>query len=43
MKNKIITAIPLSPIPVGVTDEIVNKLIKFKEEYLNQNEKVKIQ
>lgn len=42
MKNKIITTIPLSPIPVGVTDEIVNKLIKLKEEYLNQNEKVKI-
>jgi len=42
MEKKIITTIPLSPIPVRVTDEIVNKLIKFKEEYLNQNEKVKI-
>ena len=42
MENKFITTIPLSPIPVRVTYEIVNKLIMFKDKYLNQNEKVKI-
>ena len=42
MENKFITTIPLSPIPVKVTYGIVNKLIEFKDKYLNQSEKVKI-